>query len=181
MVALHKVQTSISSPTDGSSGIAFQRGNTRLDKIDDFESAGDQPIAITVDGHSVREIPGPAGAPWIGNYFSIYPDHLGNNERFFRKYGPVFQTTSLGRKVIQVNDPRIALVALTESDFFSKIVSNENHPLHPMLNDTSGVFLSDTDTPAWRVVHKFMPPCLGPKAVRHYVSEHSDVFRESCC
>ena len=88
----------------------------------------------------------------------------------FRKYGCVFQSTSMGRKVIQTNDPRVALTVLTESDFFTKAVSNPNHPLHPLLNPTAGVFTSDTDTDAWRTVHKFLPPALGPKAVRHYVS-----------
>lgn len=135
----------------------------------EIESASSA-IGITVNGHSIREIPGPPGAPWVGNYFSIFPDHLGNNERMFRKYGPVFQSTSLGRKVIQTNDPRIALVALTESDFFTKNVSNVNHPLYPLFSKTAGVFISDTDSQAWRVVHKFLPPALGPKAVRHYVS-----------
>ncbi len=136
----------------------------------DIESTTDSAIGITIDGQAVREIPGPPLAPFIGNYFSIFPDHLGNNERMFRRYGPVFQSTSMGRKVIQVNDPKIALIVLSESEFFTKQVSNENHPLHPLLSQTAGVFTSDTDNPAWKLVHKFLPPCLGPKAVRHYVS-----------
>lgn len=138
-----------------------------METLEEITNAS-EPIGITIDGLQVREVPGPKGAPWVGNYFSIFPDHLGNNERMFQKYGPVFQTTSMGRKVIQCNDPAIALIALTESDFFSKIVSNENHPLHPLLSQTAGVFISDTDNPSWKLVHKFLPPCLGPKAVRHY-------------
>ena len=115
----------------------------------------------------MREVPGPKGVPWLGNYFEIFPDHLGNHQRLFEKYGPIFQTTSLGRKVLEVNDPALALIAFTESDFFSKIL-NENHPLYPLRSDQAGVFISDTDNPAWKTVHKFMPPALGPKAVRHY-------------
>lgn len=33
---------------------------------------------------------------------------------------------------------------------------------------TAGVFVGDTDTQAWRDVHKFLPAALSPKAVRHY-------------
>lgn len=86
----------------------------------------------------------------------------------FQRYGPIFQSTTMGRKVIQTNDPVLALIALQESDFFSKKTSNQNHPLYPLRDSVSGVFLSDTDTEAWRLVHKFLPPALGPKAVRHY-------------
>ena len=30
------------------------------------------------------------------------------------------------------------------------------------------MFLADTSDPNWKDVHKFLPPALGPKAVRHY-------------
>lgn len=30
------------------------------------------------------------------------------------------------------------------------------------------MFLADTSDPSWKAVHKFLPPALGPKAVRHY-------------
>jgi cytochrome P450 len=124
-------------------------------------------------------VPGPKGAPWIGNYFSIFPDHLGNNERMFQRYGPIFQSTTMGRKVMQTNDPVLALIALQESDFFSKKTSNENHPLYPLRDNVSGVFLSDTDDPSWKIVHKFMPPCLGPKAVRHYAPLMNNTINEA--
>lgn len=79
----------------------------------------------------------------------------------------MFQTTSLGKTVFQVNDAELALIAFTESEFFTKEI-NGSHPLYPIKDEKAGVFLSDTDTEAWRIVHKFMPPALGPKAVRHY-------------
>lgn len=71
-----------------------------------------------------------------------------------------------------------------ESDFFTKLI-NKNHPLYPIKNQAAGVFLGDTDTPEWKVAHKFLPPALGPKAVRHYaptmqktVEEAFNVFDE---
>lgn len=73
----------------------------------------------------------------------------------------------MGRTVYHSNDPEIAAIAFAESDFFTKKI-NENHPLFGIKQPQAGVFLGDTDTPEWRVTHKFLPPALGPKAVRHY-------------
>jgi hypothetical protein len=73
----------------------------------------------------------------------------------------------MGRTVYQTNDPEIASIVLAESDFFTKYI-NEAHPLYGIKNKDAGIFLGDTDTPEWRAAHKFLPPALGPKAVRHY-------------
>ncbi|KAI4732121.1 putative cytochrome P450 monooxygenase [Aureobasidium sp. EXF-10728] len=67
----------------------------------------------------------------------------------------------------QTNDPRIAQIVLSKSDFSSKEI-NKKHPLYPIKNDMAGVFLGDTSSPNWKIVHKYLPPALGPKAVRHY-------------
>jgi hypothetical protein len=104
------------------------------------------PIAITIDGNSVREPPGPKGLPYVGSYFEVYPDHLGNHQRLFEHYGPIIKTTNMGRTVYQTNDPEIASVVLAESDFFTKYI-NEAHPLYGIKNRDAGVFLGDTDTP----------------------------------
>lgn len=125
------------------------------------------PVAISIDGHAVRDPPGPKGLPYLGNFFEIYPDHLGNHQRLFQHYGPVIKTTNMGRVVYQTNDPNIALIAFNESDFFTKKI-NESHPLYALKTPAAGVFLGDTDTEEWKVAHKFLPPALGPKAVRHY-------------
>lgn len=115
----------------------------------------------------MREIPGPTGLPIIGNFFEIYPDHLGNHQRLFEQYGPIFKTTNMGRTVYHTNDPEISAIIFAETDFFTKKI-NDAHPLRSIKNTEAGVFLADTDTPEWRAAHKFLPPALGPKAVRHY-------------
>lgn len=115
----------------------------------------------------MREAPGSKGLPFVGNYFEVYPDHLGNHQRLFETYGPFIKTESLGRVTYLTNDPTIAAHVFAESDFFTKLI-NQDHPLYPIKNAEAGVFLGDTDTEAWRVAHKFLPPALGPKAVRHY-------------
>ncbi|OKL62556.1 hypothetical protein UA08_02941 [Talaromyces atroroseus] len=125
------------------------------------------PVAITIDGHAAREPPSPRKLPFFGNFFEVYPDHLGNHQRLFEQFGPVIKTTNMGRTTYQTNDPKIAAIAFAESDFFTKKI-NEAHPLYALKNDSAGVFLGDTDTEEWRVAHKFLPPALGPKAVRHY-------------
>ena len=73
----------------------------------------------------------------------------------------------MGRTTYHTNDPDIAAIAFAESDFFTKLI-NEAHPLAGIKEPSAGVFLGDTDTPEWRIAHKFLPPALGPKAVRHY-------------
>ncbi|EMC91552.1 hypothetical protein BAUCODRAFT_38665 [Baudoinia panamericana UAMH 10762] len=158
-------------------GIAFQAENEDLPDLHDVENAS-HPVGITIDGHAVRAVPGPRGLPYVGNYFEVYPDHLGNNQRLFEKYGPIFKTTNMGKTVCQTNDPILAQIAFTESDFFSKEIVDD-HPLHPIKQDAAGVFLSDTHNPSWKMVHKFLPPALGPKAVRHYAPIMNDEVRVS--
>ncbi|PVI05872.1 cytochrome P450 [Periconia macrospinosa] len=147
-------------------GIGFQSDSGNLYEISDI-NASTTPIAITVDGHSIRDAPGPKGLPYVGSFFEVFPDHLGNHQRLFERYGPVFQTTNLGRTLYHTNDPDVAAIAFAESDFFTKKI-NESHPLFGIKNADAGVFLGDTDTEQWKITHKFLPPALGPKAVRHY-------------
>ncbi|KAJ5789289.1 uncharacterized protein N7518_006300 [Penicillium psychrosexuale] len=148
------------------SGIGFQSEDSILSTPSEI-LANEGPIAISIDGKAVREIPGPKGLPFVGNFFEIYPDHLGNHQRLFEQYGPIIQTTNMGRTVYHTNDPALSAIVFAESDFFTKKI-NEAHPLYPIKNQQAGVFLGDTDTPEWRAAHKFLPPALGPKAVRHY-------------
>ncbi|GAB7334986.1 hypothetical protein MBLNU13_g06854t1 [Cladosporium sp. NU13] len=157
-------------------GVAFQTGESELSELREITDST-VPIGITVDGHSVRDVPGPQGLPWVGNYFEVYPDHLGNNQRLFDKYGPIFRSTNMGKTVCQTNDPAIGQIAFTESEFFSKEI-NDDHPLKPIKQEAAGVFVSDTSNP-WKLVHKYLPPALGPKAVRHYSGKMNDECRVS--
>lgn len=125
------------------------------------------PVAISIDGKPVREVPGPPGIPYLGNYLETYPDHLGNHQRLFHQYGPLFVTNNLGSQVYQTNDPKLSTIFFAESDFFTKQII-PGHPLFAIKSQEAGVFLGDTDSEEWRVAHKFLPPALGPKAVRHY-------------
>ncbi|KAL5044012.1 hypothetical protein BDW71DRAFT_216028 [Aspergillus fruticulosus] len=160
-------------------GIGFQTENDCLMDVPSILAA-QGPIAITIDGHAVREPQGPNGLPFVGNYFEIFPDHLGNHQRLFDTYGPIIKTNNLGRTTYQTNDPQLSAIVLAESDFFTKKI-NEAHPLYPLKTPGAGVFLGDTETKEWRDAHKFLPPALGPKAVRHYAptmdSSVKDAFK----
>lgn len=147
-------------------GIDFSVDNNTLEEVSEVINS-QQPVAITIDGKQVRDVPGPKGFPYIGNYYEIYPDHLGNHQRLFETYGPVFKTTNFGSVVYQTNDPVIANHVFNENGFFSKQITPE-HPLFGIMNQEAGIFLADTDTEAWRLTHKFLPPAFSPKAVRHY-------------
>lgn len=115
----------------------------------------------------------------MGNYFDVYPDHLGNHQRLFDTYGPIFKATSLGRTTYHTNDPQISAIAFAESDFFSKHI-NEAHPLSALKTPAAGIFLGDTDTEEWKITHKFLPPALGPKAVRHYAPTMQASVEDAC-
>ncbi|KAE8148613.1 cytochrome P450 monooxygenase [Aspergillus avenaceus] len=159
------------------SGIGFHSQEAVLNDVSDI-LATEGALSITIDGHSVREIPGPTGLPFVGNFFEIYPDHLGNHQRLFEQYGPIIKTTNLGRTVYQTNDPQLSSIIFSETDFFTKKI-NEAHPLYAIKNKEAGVFLGDTDTPEWRAAHKFLPPALGPKAVRHYTPTMQDTVEDA--
>ncbi|KAI7978652.1 hypothetical protein EIK77_001977 [Talaromyces pinophilus] len=96
----------------------------------------------------------------------------------FAIYGPVIKTSNLGRVTYQTNDPKIAAIAFSESDFFTKKII-ESHPLYALKTPSAGVFLGDTDTEEWKVAHKFLPPALGPKAVRHYAPTMQKTVEDS--
>lgn len=108
----------------------------------------------------------------------VFPDHLGNNQRLFTRLGPIFQTTSMGKVTCQTNDPELALIVFSETEFFSKEIVPD-HPLYAIKDQKAGVFLGDTSNPDWKIVHKFLPPALGPKAVRHYAPQMNACANES--
>jgi cytochrome P450 len=109
---------------------------------------------------------------------TVFPDHLGNNQRLFDKYGPLVKTTNMGKTIYQTNDPALAEICFAETEFFSKEIVPA-HPLFPIKNQRAGVFLGDTKNPDWKVVHKFLPPALGPKAVRHYAPQMNHCCEEA--
>lgn len=136
------------------------------------------PIAISVDGRAIRDVPGPKGIPYIGNYLEIYPDHLGNHQRLFEHFGPIFQTHNFGRVVYHTNDPALASIAFSETGFFTKSI-NQSHPLHGIKNNDAGIFIGDTETDAWNMAHRFFPPAFSFKAVRHYAPTIQAIVEES--
>lgn len=126
----------------------------------------DEDLGITVDGQPIRDPLGPEGLPIVGSYYEVFPDHLGNHARLFQKYGSLIKYETMGKRNYLTNDPAIATVAFQESAFFNKHITPE-HPLAG-IKDNRALFIGDTDTDAWRAAHKFIPPSMSPKAVRHY-------------
>lgn len=135
------------------------------------------PIGLRIDGQAVQSPQGPEGLPLVGNFYEIFPDHLGNHYRLFRKYGHVIKTTNMGKTTYLTDSPEVAAVALTESVYMTKKI-NENHPLWGV-KDNTAIFIGDTETENWRLAHKFLPPAMGPKAVRHYTPLMQECVRES--
>ncbi|KAL7939429.1 cytochrome P450 [Trichoderma chlorosporum] len=158
-------------------GVGFIYDAQYLTSVKDV-LASDGPIAISIDGGAVREIPGPKGLPYLGNFTQIYPDHLGNHQRLFETYGKLFAVTTFGTTWNYTNDPNLTNICFTESEFFTKGVI-EGHPLHPFNLGDAGIFFGSTDTENWRANHKFFPPALGPKAVKHYAPKMQATIEDS--
>lgn len=161
---------------DSSQGISFHGQRGELKTVHDILSE-DSPIAVRIDGQPVRDPQGPDGLPLVGNYFEIFPDHLGNHYRLFRKYGPIIRTTSMGKMTYLTDDPAVAQVAMMESPYFTKRI-NSSHPLWGV-KDNTAIFIGDTETENWRLAHKFLPTAMGPKAVRHYTPLMQECVRKS--
>ncbi|OJJ36281.1 hypothetical protein ASPWEDRAFT_66733 [Aspergillus wentii DTO 134E9] len=123
-------------------------------------------VGLRIDGNAVQSPQGPPGLPVVGSFYEIFPDHLGNHYRLFRKYGPVIKTTNMGKTTYLTDCPEVAAVAFSESAYMTKKI-NANHPLYGV-KDNTAIFIGDTETENWRLAHKFLPPAMGPKAVRHY-------------
>jgi cytochrome P450 len=47
------------------------------------------------------------------------------------------------------------------------------------VKDNTAIFIGDTETENWRLAHKFLPPVMGPKAVRHYTPLMQKCVRKS--
>ncbi|KAK4163380.1 cytochrome P450 monooxygenase [Cladorrhinum sp. PSN259] len=135
------------------------------------------PVPVRVNNMAVRSPQGPEGLPLVGSFYQVFPDHLGNHERLFARYGHVIRTVNLGKVNYLTNDPDVALVALAESQYFTKKI-NEDHPLWG-IKDNTAIFICDTENENWRLAHKFLPPALGPKAVRHYTPDMQACVRSS--
>ncbi|KAE8344686.1 hypothetical protein BDV24DRAFT_126999 [Aspergillus arachidicola] len=151
--------------------------NETLSSVADIISASSSPIGLRIDGNAVQTPQGPPGLPLVGSFYEIFPDHLGNHYRLFRRYGPVIKTTNMGKTTYLTDDPQVASVCLAESAYMTKKI-NENHPLWGV-KDNTAIFIGDTETENWRLAHKYLPPAMGPKAVRHYTGLMQNCARKS--
>ncbi|KAL8925144.1 MAG: hypothetical protein Q9208_003649 [Pyrenodesmia sp. 3 TL-2023] len=116
---------------------------------------------------SIRPPPGPRTLPFVGNHYELYPDPLGNYDRLFARYGPMIKTVNMGTPTYHTNDPEISRHVLREGDHFTKITSDPAHPLFYM-SDQTALFTCDSDSPAFPVSHKFVPPAMSPRAMAHH-------------
>ncbi|KAK1977272.1 putative cytochrome P450 monooxygenase [Colletotrichum cereale] len=135
---------------------------SELSSLEAVTSCG-APVEVRASNDApVRPPPGPEGLPLI------YPDPLGNYDRLFARYGPVVKTTNMGTTTYHTNDPDVARHVLREGDLFTKTTSDPSHPLFYMQLQSS-LFTCDSDSPAFAVAHRFIPPALSPRAVAHHL------------
>jgi hypothetical protein len=135
------------------------------------------PISLRIDGQAVQSPQGPQGLPIVGFFYEIFPDHLGNHYRLFRKYGPVIKTTNMGKTIYLTDSPEVAAVCLAESAYMTKKITVD-HPLWGV-KDNTAIFVGDTETENWRLAHKYLPASMGPKAISHYTPHMQQVAKYS--
>ncbi|KAG9569000.1 cytochrome P450, partial [Aureobasidium melanogenum] len=148
-------------------------------QLEDFDSIAHTQgfIGCLINGQEVRDAVGPQGLPLFGSFYEIFPDHLGNHARLFAKYGNVIKTTNMGKTTYFTNDPYVAAIAFAESPYFTKLITAD-HPLFGV-KDNHALFVGDTETENWRLSHRFIPPSMSPKAVRHYTPLMQHTVRDS--
>lgn len=83
----------------------------------------------------------------------------------------------MGKTIYLTDSPQVAATCFSESIYITKRI-NENHPLWGV-KDNTAIFIGDTETENWRLAHKYLPPAMGPKAVRHYTSLMQNCVRKS--
>jgi cytochrome P450 len=157
-------------------GISFQTDEGVIETLESILDTKTS-VGITINGQPVREVLGPKGLPGVGTYYEIFPDHLGNIIRLLRKYGSVVKTDNMGKINYHTDDPVIAGYLFSESIYFTKKITSD-HPLFG-IKDNTAIFIGDTETQAWQLNHKFLPPCLSPKAIRHYTPLMQNTVRGS--
>ncbi|KAL1634258.1 hypothetical protein SLS58_010763 [Diplodia intermedia] len=135
-------------------------------------------VGVAVGRNGVRDPEGPTGVPIFGNYFDIYPDHVGNYRGLFERYGGVIKVCNMGRTFYLTNEPEVARFVFRDGDYFTKAPTSPGHPLHG-IEDPSALFLCDTESPAWKEAHKFLPPSMSPKAMRHHMPMITDAVTAS--
>lgn len=155
----------------------YSERDGNLQSLDAIESTK-EPIELRIaGGASVRSPPGPRALPFVGNHYEIYPDPLGNYDRLFARHGPVIKTTNRGTTTYITNDAEVSRHVLRESELFTKTTSEPTHPLFYM-NEQTALFTCDSDSPAFPLAHKFVPPALSPRAVAHYTPSLQDATRD---
>ncbi|KAH7028648.1 cytochrome P450 82A2 [Macrophomina phaseolina] len=155
--------------------VALYQRSKKLHHLDEIEEG---PVSVVVSGRGIKDPQGPTGIPFFGNYFDIYPDHVGNYRRLFETYGGVIKVQNVGRTFYLTNDPEVAKLAFRDGEYFTKAPTSPGHPLHG-IEDPSALFLCDTESPAWKEAHKFLPPSMSPKAMRHHLPSIIDAVTSS--
>jgi cytochrome P450 len=161
--------------TDILENVALYQNSRKIDALEEIQEGH---VGVLISNRRIRDPQGPTGVPFFGNYFDIYPDHVGNYRRLFDTYGSVIKVRNIGRDYYLTNDPEVARLAFRDGEYFTKAPTSPGHPLHG-IEDPSALFLCDTESPAWKEAHKFLPPSMSPRAMRHHLPSIIDAVTSS--
>ncbi|KAJ6267263.1 cytochrome P450, partial [Bipolaris maydis] len=147
-------------------------------KVQLLEEITDGPVSVLIGDRRIRDPQGPRSVPFFQNYFDIYPDYIGNYRRLFDTYGGVIKVHNIRRTYYLTNNPEVAKLAFRASEYFTNAPTSPSHPLD-RIQDPTALFLCDTESPAWKEAHKFLPPSMSPKAMKHHLPNIIDAGSSS--
>ena len=109
-------------------------------------------------------IPGPSGLPFLGNLFDLQHDEapIRALEHLADVYGPIYQITIQGRKVIVCSS-----VELLDELFDEKRFVKYPPPSIGARSDSrpAGLFLANNEDPDWGQAHRVLLPAFGPLSI----------------
>lgn len=123
----------------------------------------------------IRPIPGPVGLPFLGNILSLMGEEVPilGFERLADIYGPIYQLTIKGKRVIVVSSAELTEELMDEKRFPKK------PPL--ALDDEKavrGLFAATNDDPDWGQAHRILIQPLGPLSVERMFDDMKDIANQ---
>lgn len=121
--------------------------------------------AVVAPARSVEQLPGPRGIPWFGNAFQTPPARLHLVlEDWYRRYGPVYTFTAMGRRFVGIADPLLISQILRERPTQYRRWDAIETVTREM--GANGVFSAEGD--AWRRQRPFVAHALDPTHLQDF-------------
>jgi cytochrome P450/NADPH-cytochrome P450 reductase len=125
---------------------------------------------------NIREIPGPAGWPIVGNLFQIPRQHVTQYLlKISRNFDGIFQLNFAGRRVPFVYSAEL-VAELCDQTRFRKVIAPPLSFLRTITGD--GLFTAESNNPNWGKARRILMPTFSQEALKSYFDSMSEVVDE---